>query len=88
MADTAMERCEVKRFFKVNGIKETRWVEVAAADVARDSEATIRCAYCHGAVKLDKGGDYIMHRWRADGDNCQGAHASRGAYGLSSKPVT
>jgi hypothetical protein len=87
MADTAMDRCEVKRLFKVNGAKEARWVDVAVNQIAADSEAQLRCAYCHGAIKLDKGGDYVMHRWRTDGDNCQGGRGPRGSQGLSSKPV-
>jgi hypothetical protein len=87
MADSAMERCEVKRLFMVNGAKEVRWVNVGVTDVASDLEAKLRCAYCHGAIKLDKGGDYVLHRWRADGDNCQGGHGPRGTQGLSSKPV-
>ncbi len=87
MADTAMERCAVKRRYKVNGAKETRWVDVAVADVAKDTEATLRCVYCHGAIKLSKGGDYVMHRWRTDGDNCQGGLGPQGAQGRSSKPV-
>ena len=87
MADTAMERCEVKRLFMVNGAKETRWVNVGVADVADNPEAQLRCAYCHGAIKFSKGGDYVMHRWRVDGDNCQGGQGPRGSQGLSSKPV-
>jgi hypothetical protein len=87
MADTAMERCEVKRLFLVNGGKQARWVNVAVTDVANDTEAKLRCAYCHGAIRFNKGGDYVLHRWRADGDNCQGGHGARGAQGLSSKPV-
>ena len=87
MPDTAMPRCEVKRLFKVNGVKESRWVGVAVPDVANDSEPVIRCAYCHGAVKFDKGRDYVMHRWRADADNCQVGRGPQGSQGLSSKPV-
>jgi hypothetical protein len=87
MADTAMERCEVKRLFMVNGKKEARWVNVAVSDIASNPEANLRCAYCHGAIKLNKGGDYVLHRWRADGDNCYGGHGPQGAQGRSSKPV-
>jgi hypothetical protein len=87
MADSAMDRCEVKRLFKVNGVKEVRWVSVAVADVAKDSEPQLRCIFCHGAVKLNKGGDYVLHRWRADGDNCPGGSGPRGAQGLSSNPL-
>jgi hypothetical protein len=87
MADTAMERCEVKRLYKINNVKEARWVNVGVSDIASDPEAKLRCAYCHGAIKLDKGGDYVMHRWRADGDNCQGGQGPRGTQGLSSKPI-
>lgn len=84
MADIAMDRCEVKRLYKINGVKEMRWVDVAAADVAQDADAVLRCASCHGAVKFNKGGDYVLHRWRADGDNCQGGRAGQTR---SSKPV-
>ncbi len=78
---------------KINGVKETRWVEVAVADIAGDEAAEIRCAHCHGAVKLQKAKadrgeeDHVKHRLRVDTDNCQGGKGPQGTQGLSSKPI-
>lgn len=84
MTQQLMTRCETKRLYKVNGNKEWRWVDVAVADIAPDSESQIRCAHCHGAVKVVKGNEHVAHRSRADADNCQGGQAQS----LSSRPVT
>jgi hypothetical protein len=89
MHTTVMTRCQTKRRFKINGVKETRWVEVAVADIVGDEAAEIRCAHCHGAVKLQKAKadrgeeDHVTHRLRVDTDNCQGGRGQ----GMSSKPV-
>jgi hypothetical protein len=88
MPDTAMNRCQTKRMYKTNGVKETRWVDVDVLDVVNDERAQIRCSHCHGALKFDKGREYVMHRLRADADNCQNGRGPQGAEGLSSKPVS
>jgi hypothetical protein len=92
-ATNLMPRCETKRRFKTNGVKESRWVDVAVADIANGDEVEIRCAHCHGAVKLHKANaakgqeDHVTHRSRADADHCQGGRGAQGGQGLSSKPV-
>jgi hypothetical protein len=93
MRTMVMTRCETKRRFKINGVKQTRWVEVAVADIANGDEVEIRCAHCHGAVKLlkanvDRGEeDHVKHRSRVDTENCQAGQGPQGGQGLSSKPV-
>jgi hypothetical protein len=84
-----MTRCETKKLFKIDGKKEHRWVDVAVEDVT--SESTIRCAYCHGAIKINPakatgagaGEAHFTHKSRADADSCQNGSAQ----GRSSKPV-
>jgi hypothetical protein len=90
MATSIMTRCETRRLFKINGVKEARWVDVAVADLAQVDAPQIRCSHCHGAVKLVNGNDergteaHVKHRLREDSDNCQGA---QGSAGLSSRPI-
>jgi hypothetical protein len=90
MATDLMTRCETKRLFKVNGVKETRWVDVAVADILGGDAPVIRCTYCHGAVKVTPANDargveaHVKHRARTDADNCQGGKGQ----GRSSKPVS
>ncbi len=90
MATNMMTRCETKRRFKINGVKESRWVDVAVADIVDADEPAIRCSRCHGAVKLIKKNgtsgseDHVKHRFRQDTDNCAGVG---GAASLSSRPV-
>lgn len=82
-----MTRCETKKLFKIDGKKEHRWVEVPVEDVT--SESTIRCSYCHGAVKINPAKAtgaseaHVTHKSRADADSCQNGSAQ----GRSSKPV-
>jgi hypothetical protein len=89
MATELMTRCETKRLYKINGVKEARWVDVAVADIAGGDAVEIRCTYCHGAVKLAPANDarkieaHVKHRARVDTDNCQGGKGQ----GMSSKPV-
>jgi hypothetical protein len=93
MPANVMTRCETKRLYKVNGVKESRWVEVAVADLAGEAEREIRCAHCHGAVKIfpgraDRGTEsHVKHRAKVDTDNCQGGRGPQGASGTSSRPV-
>ncbi len=82
-----MTRCETKKLFKIDGKKEHRWVDVAVEDVTSDS--TIRCAYCHGAIKINPAKatgasePHVTHKSRADADSCQNGSGQ----GRSSKPV-
>jgi hypothetical protein len=89
MVKESMTRCQTKRLYKINGVKEWKWVDVAVADLASGVEREIRCTHCHGAVKFDaaKGAvgphECVKHKLRADADNCQNGAAG----GRSSKPV-
>lgn len=93
MTDSLMTRCETKRLYKIDGKKEWRWVEVAVTDLADEGEREIRCAHCHGAVKINRrkgergAEDHVKHRSRADADNCQDGRGVQSGHGLSSKPV-
>lgn len=93
MAKDTMVRCEEKRLHKIDGKKEWRWVQIAAADLSSDGSREIRCLYCNGEVKLSKHQSatglqvHIEHRWRKDAEHCQGSHAYQGSHQTSLKPV-
>jgi hypothetical protein len=93
MTDILMTRCETKRLYKVNGTKAWRWVEVAVADITSEDTGEIRCAHCHGAIKVHPGKTavgvepHVKHKARVDTDNCQNGRGAQAGVGLSSKPV-
>ncbi|HYO25053.1 MAG TPA: hypothetical protein VEQ85_08885 [Lacipirellulaceae bacterium] len=87
MPEQKMTRCETKRLYKIDGAKQWRWVDVAVADLPPEPESPIRCAHCHGAVKIHKTKtgvqEHVKHKARVDADNCQGGNGAV----LSSKPI-
>jgi len=88
-----MTRCAVKRLYKVEGKKETRWIEIAVADLPAWDEADVRCAHCHGAVRIHRQKavegtqDHVVHRSRADAQHCEGGHDFQGTQRMSARPV-
>lgn len=86
-----MTNCEEKRLYKVEGKKVWRWIEVAVANITAEGANQVRCAQCHGDVKLRKlKGEphgHIEHRSRIDSENCRGGHHFLGDHRLSSSPV-
>jgi hypothetical protein len=57
--DDRIYECEVKRTFMRNGEKVRDWKRVPVADALADKSSDVRCAACHGAVKLH--GRHVAH---------------------------
>lgn len=93
MPQDMMTRCAVKRLYKVEGKKEVRWVEVAVADLPAWDDVDVRCPLCHGAVRINRQKtangtqDHVVHRSRADAQNCQAGHQFQGTHQMSARPV-
>ena len=89
-----MTRCEQRTKFKVNGAYEWRWKEIDVADALDPSVSPIRCAYCHGRVRLHRQHvehgpqDHVEHMSRADSEGCRGGHYFQPPHRMSSNPVT
>src|SRR5207249_11387968 len=57
--DDRIYECEVKRTFMRNGEKVRDWKRVPVTDALADKSSDVRCAECHGAVKLH--GRHVAH---------------------------
>ena len=92
MADL-MYRCEQKKLFKVNGIKEWRWKERDVAGLETGRRDDIRCMHCHGAVRVhvqqvpEGPADHVEHMRREDSENCRGGSYFKGEHRRSQFPV-
>ncbi len=92
MADL-MYRCEQKKLFKMNGVKEWRWVERDVAGLTTGSNNDIRCMHCHGEVrvhvrKVEHGpADHVEHLHRQDSEHCRGGSYFLGEHRESQMPV-
>jgi hypothetical protein len=68
--------CEVKKLFKVDGVKEWRWVTRPVKDAIADGALEFRCKDCHGAVKLHRQhvahgpAPHIEHKSKQDSEYC------------------
>ncbi len=89
-----MYRCEEKKLFKVNGVKERRWVERDVSGLERGkNDGLIRCMHCRGAVRVhlqqvpEGPADHVEHLRREDSENCKGGHYFKGTHRLSQFPV-
>jgi hypothetical protein len=95
MATDLMTRCEQKKEFRIaNGDMELRWMEVSASQVSGVSRDRLRCAHCHGAVRLHRQQvehgpqDHVEHLLRQDSERCRAGHYfSGGEHRMSSQPV-
>jgi hypothetical protein len=60
-----------------NGRASETWVQVHVKDI-HDATAIIRCAHCHGVVKIHRQrvahgpGDHVEHQARQDSEWCRG----------------
>ena len=90
-AQDTMTVCETKRLFKVDGVKEYRWVQANVSDLPKRTE--VRCAYCHGEVRLHfkkqahGTQDHCEHRAHQDSVFCKGGHFFEGEHRESENPV-
>ena len=72
--------CEVKRSFIRNGEKVRDWKRVSVSEAIEAKADEIRCAECHGAVRLH--GRHVAHgptphaehRSRQDSEYCPAGH--------------
>jgi hypothetical protein len=86
-------KCEQKKQFMVGTKTEWRWVEVEVSKLFGAPSSTIRCMYCHGAVRVHKqqspGGpqDHVEHRVHQDSENCRAGIYFKGTQKLSTQPV-
>jgi hypothetical protein len=95
MARDFMTRCEQRKRYKVGDDYELRWKEVPVSDVIAAAAAPrdLRCAQCHGAVRVhqqhveDGPQDHVEHRLRRDSEGCRGGHYFQGEHRESSQPV-
>jgi hypothetical protein len=94
MAHDFMIRCEQRTLYKVEGVYERRWKEVAVTEIIQDSPQDIRCAHCHGAVRVRRQKaaqgpeDHVEHRSRQDSEGCRGGHYFQGEHRMSPKPIS
>ena len=90
-----MTECDRRTLYKRNDVKEWGWKIVKVTDL--DPSVTsrdIRCAHCHGKVRLHKQKvehgpqDHVEHYSRQDSEGCPAGHYYQGAQRMSSDPVT
>ena len=93
MAHDLMTRCEQRRQYKLNGLYELRWKEISVPEILEAPTRNIRCAYCHGSIRVHRRQvehgpqDHAEHRSRADSEGCRGGHYFQGEHRMSVKPV-
>src|SRR5947209_3991557 len=68
--------CEVKRQFKIDGVKVWRWITMPVKDALAEGVTEFRCKDCHGAVKLHGKhvahgpAPHVEHKSRQDSEYC------------------
>lgn len=88
-----MTRCDHMRRYKVGGEYEWRWKTVGVEEIVGVPKPKIRCAHCHGAVRLHEQQvahgprSHVEHRSRQDSEGCRGGHYFLGTHRMSSVPV-
>ena len=89
--------CEVRRLFIRNGEKVRDWKRVPVEQALADKPSGVRCAFCHGKVRLNgrhvKHGPrpHAEHYSRQDSEYCPAGHYFKQSRGreprLSDNPV-
>ena len=93
MPEDLMTVCELRTQFRINGVDEWRWKEVLVAEAIDANGRNIRCAHCHGAVRIHRQNvahgpqDHVEHLSRQDSEGCRGGHHFNGDHRRSSMPV-
>lgn len=94
MPHDLMIECDRRTLYKRNGERVWDWKRVKVADL--DPSVTsrdIRCAHCHGKVRLHKQQvdhgpqDHVEHYSRQDSEGCRGGIYFQGTDRMSSNPV-
>src|SRR6266404_641054 len=52
LMDEKIYHCEVRKLYRIDGIKERKWVEMPVKKALEEGATEFRCKDCHGAVKL------------------------------------
>lgn len=94
MPHDLMTECERRTLYKRNGEKVWDWKRIKVADLDLSvSSRDIRCAHCHGKVRLHKQQvehgpqDHVEHYSRQDSEGCSGGHYFQGTHRMSANPV-
>lgn len=93
MPDDLMLRCQQRREYRVDDGTEWRWKEVPVAEAIGAAPNDIRCAHCHGAVRIHQQQvphgpqSHVEHRLRSDSEACRGGIYFQGEHRLSQQPV-
>jgi hypothetical protein len=89
-----MVECEMKRMFKVDGVKSPRWIVRAVKGMATTPlPGTMRCKHCQGPVRFykqkfaDGPVDHVEHVNRVDSEHCEAGQHFKGTHALSATPV-
>jgi hypothetical protein len=89
-----MVECEMKRLFKLDGVKSMRWIVRPVKGLAPSPPAgTLRCMHCHGAVRFraqklaDGPVDHVDHTDREDSEGCEAGQHFKGTHRRSLSPV-
>lgn len=94
MAHDLMAECDRRTLYKREGQRVWDWKTVRVAELDPElSSAEIRCAHCHGKVRLHKRQvahgpqDHVEHYSRQDSEGCRAGHNFQGTHRMSSNPV-
>lgn len=93
MSRDEMTQCEQKKQFIIGDKRVWKWVPVPVSKLFDASPEHIRCAHCHGAVRVHKQQvengpqDHVEHKSRQDSERCKGGHYFQGEHEISSQPV-
>lgn len=94
VAKPKMIDCEMKKLFKVEGVKSARWIvrEVKGLEET-PTGGTIRCRHCRGPVRFykqkfrDGPVDHVDHVNRVDSEGCAAGAHFKGTHARSATPV-
>jgi hypothetical protein len=86
--------CARRTLYVRGGEKVWDWKAIKVSDLDPSvSSPDIRCAHCHGKVRLHKRQveqgpqDHVEHYSRADSEGCRAGHYFAGTHRLSASPV-
>lgn len=94
MSEDLMAHCEQKREYQVGDKREWRWKNVPVSEAVGAAPKDVRCAYCHGAVRIHQQQvghgpqDHVEHRSRQDSEGCKGGVYFKGEHRMSSQPIS
>jgi hypothetical protein len=87
-----MVECEMRRVFKIAGVKSARWI-VRPVQGITPTPNSLRCMHCKGPVRFrkqkfaDGPADHVDHVNRADSETCEAGQHFLGTHAESASPV-